>query len=165
MPEAGDYILVTFVDKQQQGMRFKRSRNIWPLHNTVVGWFSLSAAKLEAFNKDLSTIASKNSTYDLLVGAEKLFGEDHSVPVNTLSDPVFTSGMHSALLNLVKKHDGTQVNELWVGKKYEAHITQHENARCTEGDTFRFDHFQLVKLLNDGICEVGERFMLRGSNE
>jgi hypothetical protein len=163
MPGQGDYILVTFVDQQDSGKHFVRSRNIWPLHITVVGWFSIDHAGFTEFEEDLHKIAGTFAAKKLMVGSEALFGENNEVVVNTLSDSEYTHSIHSALLHLVTQHGGRLVDSRWIGADYSAHITHHGDVRCHEGDLFLYDHVQLVRLQAGGVCEIGTRFNFKAA--
>jgi hypothetical protein len=156
----GDYILVHFVKPQPVGLRFERTRHEWPLHMTLVPWFSVGDD--EELEVGLSEVAGKFSSFKVVVGEEAMFGPYGDVLVNVIANHEADLPLHLALVEMLKANKAEYFNDRWVGLGHRAHITHHTQERCHEGDELLVDDFHLVRLTPPNTCEVIKRFALRG---
>lgn len=160
MPQAGDLILVNFLESQPESTVFERKRNSWPLHITLVSWFHTeNEAGLRAV---LGAVAGNFLEFTLRVGPLKMFGENSEVAVNIIENQSSAKQLHQALMDGVVETGGVIMDEHWIGEHYTAHITRHDSddGYRNEGDMVTVTDFHLVRLLDDNICEVGMRFSL-----
>jgi 2'-5' RNA ligase len=170
------YILVHFVETQKIGHRFIRSRAEWPLHITLIPWFTVHAELTTPFIAALTERAQQCCRFDATVGEEHAFtapNGDKRVPVNLMANQKPFRNLHNQLLNLVRDYYMSfEVTNPYIGDRFRAHITHHTKDgvvyRCTQGDTLHIKDFSLVRLIpgkDTQKCEVVENFYLTEDHE
>lgn len=162
MNKRTDLVLVSFLQDQQEGETFVRNAHKgWPLHITLFPWFE--ALDADALDSELADIAKKTKPFDVLVGAEKMFGPNNDIPVNIIQDQTVLVQLHKKLNKVVT---GEILESRWTGDGYNAHITQHAGAaNVSEGDLVRVDHVYLVKLLDDETCLFLKKYTFEAGDE
>lgn len=163
MPKVGDYILVHMVDEVTVGQTFLRSRLAWPLHITLVRWFTVG--KLDELLQRLTEYAATQTAYTSMVGKEAAFGLNNETPVNLMADPEPLRALHMALVEHVRQSGGSFESEQWFGPIYKPHITLHGDHRRFEGDVEVIDGFHLVRVDEERLCTVVQYFPLRTKQE
>jgi hypothetical protein len=153
--ESSRQILVCFADNVSLGYVFERKRNSWPLHVTLVGWFSSSDDK--KVTQALADVAASFSGFNAEVGQEEQFG-DNAV-VNLMKDQTPFLRLHNNLSEAVIKNGGIVEEDRFTGKNKIAHITQHAENRKYEGDRLVVNDFYRVCINSDNMCEVTDQFM------
>lgn len=154
MPETGDYILVYFLERQLSGKRFLRTRNEWPMHITLVPWFSVSDE--QALIRSVQSLAKSTSPFDVPLGDIKGFGNNATVTV--AADQSAVGKLHQTLLGLVRD---TVHDMQWVNERYVAHVTHHDGQPVPQPGTVLPVHdFWLVRLRPENMCEITRRFTL-----
>jgi 2'-5' RNA ligase len=159
MPKPGDFIVVHLVEKQAIGTRFEKWRNVWPLHITLAGWFA--AADSSGIADALRRVANSERAFEAQLGDEAMFGHDHDIRVQIVTNQGPIKELHELLVTAIKAAAGAFENEHWFGENYRAHVTQHDNATVHKGDSIQVNDFHLVKLLPENICEIVQGFALR----
>lgn len=160
----GSSILVSFIEKQSEGMRFQRRRNSWPLHITLVPWFRVDNEQgLEAA---LSKVANATLPFTLRIGQELLFGANADVPVNIIADQAKVVELHKALWSAVTAEGADVVSRRWIGESFRAHITQHDSkgGNLTPGEAVAVDSLNIVHLQEGDVCQIGKQFRLQGDS-
>ena len=157
MVQTGDVILVHFLDNQPLGLRFLRQCNGWPLHVTLMPWFSV--ADEIALQAELARLATRTSQFTTSFGNQIAFNPETDVTL--VQD---TSGLHQLhldLLNIATRNGASQRTSNWVGDAYKPHVTHHDGQPIPQtGDALPIYDFSLVRLLADNVCEVVRHFNL-----
>lgn len=154
MPTAGSHIAVIMVDKLPKGAAFRRKRMEWPLHVTVMPWFSVAKPQ-HLLLQDLETITKKRKSFRLAVDSDALFGPKKDISVSLVQKNENISSLHQELLRYVLAHGAVEDSYVqWLGDAYRPHITHHGKIRPNTGDIISADGLTIVKLLEDDICEV-----------
>jgi 2'-5' RNA ligase len=161
--QAGSLILVHFLEEQAEGYRFERKRNQWPLHITLVPWFTV--ADEEVLKACLTSVMQTTEAFAVTVGEQVLFGGHQEIAVNLISDQTDVVRLHHSLMALLQGMMVRIYDTHWTGAAYRAHITRHDAPHQwrTEGSKENFYDVHLVRLLAGNVCEIAERFVLNGS--
>jgi 2'-5' RNA ligase len=161
MATVGDRILVWFVDAPVSGSSFIKKRSSWPLHLTLVPWFTCS--DIPSLQDDLQYIARTNSSVLLHVGEYDAFGPDKTTTVNLIQEVVPVTALHSQLLSTILKHKGVLSEGAYVGPTFRPHITCHEPpvGYYVYDDAFLLDSIHMVSLITPDTCEVGPHYDLQ----
>lgn len=164
MPVSGNLLIVHLVEERPEGFRFVRSRGEWPLHITLVPWFTIND-EAQTYSR-LEEVASASAAFDVTVGALDMFGTHNDVPVNIVREQEKIKALHLRIVAALQELDAAFVEERWIGENYRAHITRHESQGrwCDEGEVENIDDFHLVRLIDDEVCEVVRRFVLEPSS-
>lgn len=148
----GALIVVAMVDPEHVPERFRRRRLEWPLHVTIVPWFTVpDVAKCIQFLKE--NLASEPS-FEVIMGEDTAFGADHDIPVTLVANRQPFGILHNYVLEMIKDHGGEILMNTWIGDSYRPHVTHHGSNRLYTGDTFMVRSVTLVRLLDDDFCEV-----------
>jgi 2'-5' RNA ligase len=148
------------VEDRPVGFRFVRSRGEWPLHITLVPWFTIQNEAL--INSCLEEVASTNEAFNVTVGALDMFGTHNDVPVNVIHEQEKIKELHMGLIASLRNLGATFIEERWIDHGYHAHITRHESQGKwrDQGDTERVNDYHLVRLVDGNVCEIVKRFVL-----
>jgi len=159
MAQPGDLILVHMLEPQAVGSYFSCQR--WPLHITLLPWFSASAEQVVRLREQLQKLAFAAAPFTVTVGAEAQFGPQQDIPVNVIADPAALQQLHQALLSLTQLLQISLVNADYVDKNYRAHISRYEGRYANEGDHIALHDFYLVQVQRDNSCQIIGNFELR----
>ncbi len=149
-PEAGDRLLVSFIDRpDQDGFH----GDDWPYHVTLLPWYNVAEAKLENWHQQLEKIAEATTAFEVEVGEEDYFGKHHDVLVRRLALAAFRP-LHFRLLNTLtdKKSgfDGALLDDSFVGRDYQPHITQKYTELMSEGQKLSIASISEVVKIESG---------------
>ena len=164
MHDLGLLIIVHLVERQPEGTTFRRKRAEWPLHVTLVPWFTVSDDQRSQLLAALIQYGVSKAPFAVHVGEQELFGPHKDVPVNLIREQAPVAQLHDDLLTLVRRQ-GIQIHgsasiHPGLEQTYRAHITHHPGDgihRRFPGDEELFDGFSVARLLdNDGEqwCEI-----------
>lgn len=156
-PQAGDFIVVHFLQRQDVGTTFLRTRNDWPLHITLATWFTVPDPR-QLLQRLVST-AARQKQFDAVLGAEADF--DMGARVTLVEQQKDIHELHRSLLVDVHEAAGVVRSERWTGDAYRPHVTHHDNEPAPiSGERLRVDGFSLVRLLTGNRCGVSYNFSL-----
>lgn len=165
MRDLGSLIIVHLVERRPEGTIFRRTRAEWPLHMTLVPWFTITEKGCGQLLAALRSYSATKASSAVHVGGEELFGAEKDVPVNLIVEQQPVAKLHDELSAIV----GQSVQEHWPeseGRAYRAHITHHNSTdgihRRFPGDEEVIDGFTVVRLLDDNgvqFCEVVQNFL------
>lgn len=160
MVKPGDLIVVHLVDKVPVGYTFERRRLSWPLHITLVPWFS--AADEAVVDESLEAVAAKYQPFTATVGEITHFGAQNEVVVNIIEDNSSLDTLHGDVYKTLTDLQVVFVSEQYVGKQYRAHITRHEpdGHFKSAGDIEPIADFHLVRIKDSNTCEVIKKYTL-----
>ena len=159
MPKPGDLIVVHIIDKRQVGDNFARKRLAWPLHATLVRWFT--PASIEACTPALQQVADRHGPFEVMVGDEADFGPEGITRVNLINDSKPLQALHQELLTAVQESGGKFESERWLGDEYRAHVTHHGEQRKHKGDILLIGDFHLVVVDSEDTCTIIKKFDLK----
>lgn len=162
MARPGDLILVYMLEPQAVGTYFDRKR--WPLHITLLPWFSASRDQHSQIKNSLAYVAQSTSAIPVEVGERALFGPLQDIPVNLISNQDNLRKLHQNLLNAIGLMQLPLVNPKYTGADYTAHISQYEDRYANQGDKIMVDSIYLVQLTNPNTCQIIAKFDIRGGN-
>lgn len=157
--QAGSLVLVYFVEQQLEGWVFARDH--WPLHITLVPWFTVDDE--EAIERSLDRVAAATAPLRLGVGELDNFGVRHNIPVNIIVNQEPVKALHDKLVGTLGEADIAYHEQRFMGQEYIAHITRHEvdGRHSNEGEEIMVNDFHLVRLLDDTTCRVETQFDLK----
>lgn len=173
MRDLGSLIIVHLVEKRPEGTTFRRKRAEWPLHITLVSWFTADDDQRSQLLAALAAYGAVKQPFTVHVGADELFGPHKDVPVNLINEQASVAALHDELMAIVHQHSaqfhGNASAHSGVEQSYRAHITHHQAAdglhRRFPGDQETFDGFTVARLLdNDGEqwCEIIQNIVFQG---
>ena len=158
----GDLILVYFLENQQVGYEFVRTREDWPMHITLVPWFGSADPRL--LETDLQKLAHGIRPFTVTLGEEQKLNPETTVHV--VADSVEIRRLHEALMMLSEAAGGKLRTDRWILGRYKAHVTHHETQPLPQtGGTYTVGAFWLVSLLPGRRCKVVAKFELGTSSE
>lgn len=156
-PQPGDRILVYMLGEQPLGEQFRRKRLEWPLHITLVPWFSVTDE--QGLLASIGAFAARERQLEIALGGVEHFNAHTEVTL--VAEQVAIHQLHDDLLAAVRAGGGEPRNLQWTGPGYRAHVTHHDNQPIPAiGLTLRIESFALVRLLDGDICEVERNFIL-----
>jgi 2'-5' RNA ligase len=152
----GSLILVHFVEQQLEGWSFPREH--WPLHITLVPWFSVVDA--EAVLRSLARVADETTPFRLRVGGQEQFGVHGEVSVNIIANQELVKALHVKLVETLAEADTAYHEQRYMGQRFLAHITRHaiDGRHSSEGEEIQVNDFHLVRLVNEQTCRVEQQF-------
>lgn len=159
MSKFGSLLLVSFFDGAASA-RFNRSN--WPMHLTLVPWFSAESADNKKLSLALHRAARQHLAFNIIIGEQKLFGPDKNVPVHIITSPE-PKQLHELLVEEVEKAGYSIENKRWTGDRYQAHVTWYSYDHAEQGAELPLREFSLVRLIEGNNCEVLEDFKLKGT--
>ncbi|MGH7197035.1 MAG: 2'-5' RNA ligase family protein [Candidatus Saccharimonadales bacterium] len=121
----------------EKGEVFQR----WPLHITLVPWFSLSHDQRFELDEALRHIAERTPTFTVIGGEIAHFGP-HRRQVRLLGDRALHE-LHGRLTKVVEHTGGQIISSAHIGEHYRPHITERDEG-VEEGEEVRVHGFQLV---------------------
>lgn len=165
MRDLGSLIIVHLVERRPEGTTFRRKRAEWPLHITLVPWFTVEDDQRSQLLAALAAYGAAKQTFTVHVGEEELFGPHKEVPVTLIHEQAPVVQLHDDLMAIVRQHDvqfqGNVSSHTGTKHAYRAHITHHQAIdglrRRFPGDEEIFDGFTVARLLDDGgvqWCEI-----------
>lgn len=148
----GALIIVAMVDPDTVPHRFQRKRLQWPLHVTVLPWFTVpdEAALVDFLQRHLPS----EQAFEAIIGADASFGESGERPVSLVENRAPFALLHNYVLEAVLGQHGTVLMNTWIRDSYKPHVTHHGENRLHPGETFMVQSLTLVRLLNEDMCEV-----------
>lgn len=158
------FILVAFVNHEEVGKTFRRRRDEWPYHVTLVPWFVANKARLDAL---LRQTAVRQKSFEATIGSLEHFGDDDSIPVNLIESPGTFRALHTQLLESVKDAGGTDYDERWLHDAYKPHVTRHFDGRegYEVGEAFTVPGFYLVRVDADNMCTIDSYYSFGKTDE
>lgn len=148
----GALIVVAMVDPGSVPKQFRRRRLEWPLHVTILPWFTVpdEASFIGFLERNLPS----EQSFEAVMGADAAFGEDGKTTVSLVENKQPLAVLHNYVLEAVLGQDGTVLVNTWIRDSYKPHVTHHGENRLHPGDTFMIQSLTLVRLLNEDMCEV-----------
>ena len=141
--EYGDQIIVHFL-KDQRG---KFDGEHWPLHVTLLPWFSVPDRRHDELADELRIIARRWKSIDVDVEGETMFGRHENIPVTLLGASALRA-IHNNLLNTVKLVGGTLRDETFAGAHYRPHVAHDYSQVATTADKLIVDDFSVVEKID-----------------
>lgn len=154
----GALVLVAMVDPASVPTTFRRKRLEWPLHVTVLPWFSVPDEP--KFIQFLHDHLLSESGFEAIMGEDAAFGVNGEIPVTLAASRQPFAVLHNYLLEAVHDHGGEMLVNTWLRDNYRPHVTHHGDNRLFEGDAFMVQSLTLVRLLDEDMCEVVTSFVL-----
>lgn len=148
----GALIVVAMVDPASAPQLFRRRRLEWPLHVTVLPWFTVpdEAVFVEFLERHLPS----EPAFQAVIDVDAAFGEAGEIPVSLVKNRVPFAAMHTYVLEAVLGQHGTVLMNTWIRDSYKPHVTHHGDNRLHQGDTFMVQSLTVVRLLDEDMCEV-----------
>ena len=156
----GSLMVVHFVEQQLEGWEFARPH--WPLHITIVPWFTI--ADEEAAVRSLERIAHRTPQMTLHVGDVEDFGINEDVPVNVIVNQEQVKKLHEELIETLSDTDTAFDEQGFIGQKFMAHITRHkaDNRHSNAGEKILVKNYHVVRLIDATTCRVEREFDFAG---
>jgi 2'-5' RNA ligase len=153
------HIIVHFLEEVPIGYTFQRKRDSWPLHITLLPWFTGTS---DTVGMQCTRFASEETAFQFTFGEQTAFNTTTNVTL--LDDYTTMQALHRKLYTLVRQCGGQFQNTKWVGDSYVPHMTHHAGRPVPyKGETRYCMQFSLVTLLADNICRVERHSTLRST--
>jgi 2'-5' RNA ligase len=165
MLQDGALLIVYIVgEKLPDGFSFERHRNTWPLHITLVPWFSTTDE--DGIIAGLGMLCKDYASFSVEVGGVELFGPNQDVEVNVIAKQNEIRTFHITLLDYVINAGAQLENEQhWIREQYNAHITRHDDHGRASGDIESINSIALVKYdLGSNTCRFIKTIELQVSS-
>ena len=117
----------------------------WPLHITVVPPFSTSA-NTEALAAVIDNVAARHPPLAVFAGEERLFGRNHTIPVNLVDDHPGLRELHRDLVAAVRPLAADPDERLFTATEFSPHVTVKNGRRVTAGDVLTLAQVALVDM-------------------
>ncbi|HWT55643.1 MAG TPA: 2'-5' RNA ligase family protein [Candidatus Microsaccharimonas sp.] len=159
----GALILVVALEDLPVGSTFKRTRQDWPLHVTLLNWFTVASAQhtIAALTQSLMAM----EPFTIHVDRDAFFGPNNDVPVSLFTDESELKALHTQILATVQENGGKLAQEtVWIGDEYTPHTTHHGDKRARPGDDFIVSRVCVVTVHDDDQCEVTRYIPLLGED-
>lgn len=159
----GALILVIALEDLPIGYTFDRTRQSWPLHITLLNWFTTQdePSTLDA----LAHSASLVEPFVVLVGDDAMFGSENDVPVSLLENDAELKALHKNVLKTVLDTGGELSQEtVWIGDDYTPHATHHGSKRAKPGENVTVSRICIVTVHEGDKCEVARYIPLGRSS-
>lgn len=153
---AEKFAIISSLEPLQRGDTFES----WPLHVTVMTWFSLPTHQERAFDNALRNRMHDIKPFEVTGAKQELFGPDSDVPVRLLGRVGMLGSLHNQILPVIERMSGEIIpeNSDFVGDGYRPHITDQPHGRFGEGETVLLDSMQLISGDTDGPRKVLETY-------
>jgi hypothetical protein len=157
----GSSVLVYFLEAPAAGHRYACRRRDWPLHVTLVPWFTANESQLtQHLIKTLATCRPFRSR----IGRAIQFNPD--TRVSLIETPTGFTSLHNLLVSSLVEMAGSIQDDRFLGEAYRPHVTHPNEAfPLAVGTELYVDAVYVVRLLPNNICEVINRMPLGGINE
>lgn len=122
------------------------SRNLWPVHVTVVGNFRVDKVSDASIAQQVSERAERAAAFAVRLGPRDLFGQERNIPVLLAEHPAFQM-LHDSLAREIEQLPGFAAREpnAW-GEGYRPHATLGAGVEVGEGDALSIRWLTLVSL-------------------
>ena len=147
------FTLISSLDDIKVGDQFEQ----WPLHVTVMPWFSLPEGRLAPFDNRLRNMMHNYKPMTMTGKQEAMFGPESDVRVRVVGDLGAFAVMHEAMRVLVNDNDG-EVLSPYVGDAFVPHITFQGEQGIDEGQVFTLSGLQLIAGDATGPREVRKQY-------
>jgi 2'-5' RNA ligase len=117
----------------------------WPLHLTVVPPFSTSAST-ETLATVIENVAARHPPLAVIAGEERLFGRNHTIPVNLVNDHPGLTELHRDLVAAVRPFAADPDERLFTATKFSPHVTVKNGRRVTAGNVLTLAQVALVDM-------------------
>jgi 2'-5' RNA ligase len=160
----GDMILVHMLEPQMVGSYFDRGR--WPLHITLMPWFSSPTERRRELEAALKLLAQATPPASLIIGEPALFGPNKDIPVQLVAEAGKLRPLHQGLLDLLKLLQlPLTAGHSFIGPEYTPHVSQYEDRRTEPGQRVEASDFYLVELQRNNTCQITARYELKGQGD
>ncbi len=158
--QAGACILVAMIDPAHAPRQFQRTRLGWPLHVTLVPWFTVQ--NVTDLQHRLHSIIAQETSFIAETGEDTFFGAQHDTPVSLIANRQPFVLLHNVLLELLDDIGAHFVaSQLWLRREYRPHVTHHGSDRLHPGYMFPVETVTLVQLQDEQNCEIVDTLLLR----
>lgn len=120
---------------------------IWPMHITIVPWFSVEDEK--KLDEILQKIASRQEAFDVTVGRVEEWGKKEKFEVIRINDPGNLHRLHWDVFHALEKNGFPVHQKEHLGSSYRPHIAirNRKSHKIPEGDSIAIISFCLFKQL------------------
>ncbi len=124
----------------------------WPLHVTIMTWFSLPERQFGAYDNMLKNMMHEYAPMTVVGQDKEQFGPEENVPVRILGRVGVLSKLHSQILPIIDRVGGEiiQQNQGYVGDAYRPHVTDQPHGTFAEDETAILRGMQLISGDIDG---------------
>lgn len=117
----------------------------WPLHLTVVPPF-YTHASTETLAAVIDNVAARHPPLAVFAGEERLFGRNHTIPVNLVDDHPGLTELHRDLVAAVRPLAADPDERLFTATEFSPHVTVKNGRRVTAGDVLTLAQVALVDM-------------------
>lgn len=137
---AEKFVLVSALETLNKGDVFVE----WPLHVTILPWFTLPTERQRAFENALTNRTHDVASIHTIGGEEAFFGPRQDARVRKLRRIGALASLHQLALETVRSFDGS-VDDPYIERNYEPHVTFQDEKGIEEGQEVTLTALQLVR--------------------
>ena len=130
--------LLVFMVRNQRQQAFVH----WPLHVTIVPWFSVADDLEIKLDYALTTLAKNHQRIQAVIGHTETWG-NHIVEVIAPNQQLHN--FHLDVLMMLNQHNFVIHNAKYTGEVYRPHVTRQQEGRVHIGDILELHSFALIK--------------------
>lgn len=118
----------------------------WPLHVTIVPWFTIPEHFEGAFSVAIANAMHKIHPITIHGQEEKYFGEDNSIRVRTVNSMGGLALLHDKLTDLIDRFDGEIFSQYIQGREgYAPHVTATESDELENCEQRTLTHLHRIR--------------------
>lgn len=141
LPKEANNLLVCTLEPLAKHAQFAE----WPLHVTVVPWFTLPEQMRPAFINRVTNLTHRLSPITITGDEEAWFGERHDIRVMKVRHMGALATLHSELLHDIEE-SGSQVFSEWLDDEYAPHVTFHDGQSLETGESAELKEMQYIRM-------------------
>lgn len=141
MSEVSTYMMM----HDLEGFRTGSLNSEWPMHFTVVPFFTVEPENSEAVHEAVSDVVSHAKQFHVSLGEIAMFGPENNIPVIKLELINELKDLHHRLMRGVGDAGGQFIDTTYANQNYAPHITLKAGKRLPDDTLFRVKHVSLVE--------------------
>ena len=139
-------VLVSAIEELNKGDTFEDQD--WPLHVTVMPWFSVQKRFEDELVDEVRDYASTIRPLKVIGHVDKMFGPPNNplkeVKVRTLRNTARITGLHTGILDIINRY-GAEVDLPYIRDLYQPHVTYQRGLGIEKDQEITLENLQLLR--------------------
>lgn len=152
-----EHLIVSLLEPVKPGEAFVD----WPLHMTIVPWFSVKEIDKNILDEVLVGVANRHKTINAKVGQIAMFGTNLDVPVNTIKTNKKIDSLHKDMFGTLEVNYFPIHHKDICWNNYRPHITIQGEKAIIEGTEIVIANFALIKQIRQKGSGVMEKQLIK----
>lgn len=117
----------------------------WPLHTTIVPWFSVEEGRERDLDGLLKEVAGRHKPISAKVGELAMFGSKRDIPVSVLSPNQELHALHLDVFSTLGDNGFPIHQTEYCGENYRPHISHQAEKKFFDGAEIHISKFALIR--------------------